>query len=191
MQEEIFRYCLDSKNVLLLGDFNSRCKKSPDYIRVDEHMCDIYGLQDLFQENTNILNYFDKFGIPLDRNSADQSINSYGYNLLDFCKNNNLFILNGRIGNDCAQPQLTCKNSSTVDYFISSAHVMPNILDFHVHEFSPLYSDAHCPVALTLNTEIIEDPSYPENNSSMSKPKLWNSDKSESFINNIDILKVA
>ena len=27
MQEEIFRYCLDSKNVLLLGDFNSRCKK--------------------------------------------------------------------------------------------------------------------------------------------------------------------
>ena len=68
---------------------------------------------------------------------------------------------------------------------------MPNILDFHVHEFSPLYSDAHCPVALTLNTEIIEDPSYPENNSSMSKSKLWKFDKSESFINNIDILKVA
>ena len=68
---------------------------------------------------------------------------------------------------------------------------MPNILDFHVHEFSPLNSDAHCPVALTLNTEIFEDPSYPENNYSMSKPKLWNSDKSESLINNIDILKVA
>ena len=68
---------------------------------------------------------------------------------------------------------------------------MPNILDFHVHEFSPLNSDAHCPVALTLNTEITEDPSYPENNYSISKPKLWNSDKSESFINNIDILKVA
>ena len=118
-------------------------------------------------------------------------MNSYGYNFLDFCKNINLFILNGRIGCDRDQPHLTCKNSSTVDYFISSANILPNILDFRILEFSPLYSDAHCPIALALNIQIIDDPNCIENNPSISKTKLWNSDKSESFINNIDILKVA
>ena len=191
IQEEIFKYCLDSKNVLLFGDFNSRCKTLPDFVRIDEHMCDIYGLQELFQESTNALQIFDKCNIPLSRNSADPSMNSYGYNFLDFCKNNNLFILNGRIGCDRDQPHLTCKNSSTVDYFISSANIMPNILDFRILEFSPLYSDAHCPIALALNIQIIDDPNCIENNPSISKTKLWNSDKSESFINNIDILKVA
>ena len=59
IQEEIFKYCLDSKNVLLFGDFNSRCKTLPDFVRIDEHMCDIYGLQELFQESTNALQIFD------------------------------------------------------------------------------------------------------------------------------------
>ena len=68
---------------------------------------------------------------------------------------------------------------------------MPNILDFRILEFSPLYSYADCPIALTLNILIIDDPNCIENNPSISKPKLWDSDKSESFVNNIDIVKVA
>ena len=64
-------------------------------------------------------------------------------------------------------------------------------IDFRKLEFSPLYSDAHCPIALALNIQIIDDSNFIENNPSISKTKLWNSDKSEPFINNIDILKVA
>lgn len=33
IQEELFRYCSDMKHVLLFGDFNSRCKTLPDYVR--------------------------------------------------------------------------------------------------------------------------------------------------------------
>ena len=40
-------------------------------------------------------------------------------NLLDICKANNLFIVNGRIGDDKTESgKITCKNSSVVDYCI-------------------------------------------------------------------------
>ena len=58
--------------------------------------------------------------------------------------------MNGRLGADFLHPKPTCKNSSTVDYFLSSAYVFSNVIDFKVDEFSPLYSDVHCPVALSL-----------------------------------------
>ena len=78
-----------------MGDFNSRVKNLPDFVRVDKHVCDVYGLYDLNDESTNVLNCFESYNIPRDRNSADNTVNSYGYNLLDFCKNSNIFILNG------------------------------------------------------------------------------------------------
>ena len=127
IQQELFRYCLDSKHVLLMGDFNSRVKNLPDFVQIDKYMCDVYGLHDLYEENTNILNILEVNNISLNRHSADNTVNSYGYNLLEFCKNNNIFILNGRFENDLSQPSLTCKNSSTVDYFLSTANVMPNV----------------------------------------------------------------
>ena len=96
IQQELFRYCLDSKHVLLMGDFNSRVKNLPDFVKIDKYMCDVYGLHDLYEENTNILNILEVNNISLNRHSADNTVNSYGYNLLEFCKNNNFFILNGR-----------------------------------------------------------------------------------------------
>jgi hypothetical protein len=49
----------------------------------------------------------------------DSVKNHYGSRLLDLCKGNDLFIINGRIGNDKDIGKLTCKNSSVVDYVIS------------------------------------------------------------------------
>ena len=191
IQQELFRYCLDSKHVLLMGDFNSRVKNLPDFVQIDKYMCDVYGLHDLYEENTNILNILEVNNISLNRHSADNSVNSYGYNLLEFCKNNNIFILNGRFENDLSQPSLTCKNSSTVDYFLSTANVMPNVDTLNVCEFSSLFSDAHCPVALTLNTKCNNEPNRTENSRTEQIPRLWDSEKCDSFIDNIDILKVS
>ena len=53
----------------------------------------------------------------LERMSSDIHRNDYGYKLIELCKNNNLYIVNGRIG----ETKLTCKDSSTVDYIICSA----------------------------------------------------------------------
>ncbi|MCG8049047.1 MAG: reverse transcriptase family protein [Candidatus Thiodiazotropha endolucinida] len=190
IQEQLFRYCLDAKHLLLLGDFNSRSKNMPDYVCIDKHFSDVYGLQETYEENTCLLNIFEQYGIPLNRSSADTSINSYGYNLLEFCKNNNLFILNGRIGLEHKRPSLTCKNSSTIDYFLSTANVLPCITDFKVHEFSPLFSDAHCPITLTIAINCAARPSIIPNRN-IQIPRLWNPNESDTFPNNIDIFKVS
>ena len=46
------------------------------------------------------VNVLDDFDIPRVRNSCDNIVNTYGRKLLEFCKNNKMFILNGRLGND-------------------------------------------------------------------------------------------
>ena len=84
------------------------------------------------------------------RSTADRNLNMYGNSFLEFCRNNNLFIMNGRIGSDFTQPKLTCKERSTVDYFIASSSILENIQDFNVIDFNCLFSDAHCALRLTL-----------------------------------------
>jgi hypothetical protein len=53
----------------------------------------------------------------------------------NICKGNNLFIINGRIGNDKGIGKLTCKNSS-VDYVISSVDFLKHIVNVSINEFS-------------------------------------------------------
>ena len=92
----------------------------------------------------------EKTRIPLIRKSADKIINMYGYQLIEFCKNNNIFIINAKIGKDAVSPELTCKNSSTVDYVLSTAYNFEIIKSFSVLEFNMLYSDAHCPLSIDI-----------------------------------------
>ena len=127
IQEELFRFCGDSKHILLFGDFNSRSKDLSDFTNFDDFISEFYGTQDLLEENAKSLDCFECCNIPLNRKSADKVVNSCGYNLLEFCKSNNLFILNGRIGTDYEAPKLTCKNKSTVDYFFYHHHMFLNI----------------------------------------------------------------
>lgn len=144
LQAEIDKYMLESKNILLFGDFNSRTSSNEDYIKCDQFICDLQGNEELFMENANILNYFDSYDVALQRNSADLAVNFYGQQLLDFCKYNNIFLINGRIGTDKLTPKTTCKDRSTIDYFISSVYNFPFLGSLEVIDFENLYSDAHC-----------------------------------------------
>ena len=81
-----------------------------------------------------------------ERSSSDPMKNGYGKTLLDFCKGNNLFIVNGRIGDDRNKGILTCKNASIVDYCISSVCLLKYFSNFAVLDFSHFYSDVHCPL---------------------------------------------
>ncbi|MCG8112265.1 MAG: reverse transcriptase domain-containing protein [Candidatus Thiodiazotropha taylori] len=191
IQEEIFRYCAESKNILLFGDFNSRCKDLCDYIQFDSYIADMHGMRELYEENHTLLNIFQQCNIPVSRKSVDKSTNSYGYQLLDMCRNNDLFLLNGRIGRDYINPGLTCKNRSTVDYFISTAYNLPVIQDICVHEFSSLFSDAHSPISLTLKVKC--QAPMNDNGANTKSPTLnpWKSTKIDDFVDNIDILRVS
>ena len=88
----------------------------PDYVKFDDFISETHAMQDLYDESNLLYDYFQRYQIPLSRNRTDESLNNFGYSLLELCSNNNLFILNGRIGNDFRNPSLTCKNKSTIDY---------------------------------------------------------------------------
>ena len=47
-------------------------------------------------------------------------------------------------------PKPHAKIAVSIDYFISSTECIRYICDFQVNEFSSLYSDAHCGVAISL-----------------------------------------
>ena len=66
----------------------------------------------------------DELEIPRQRKSMDKVKNWYGNKLLELCRSNNLFLLNGRVGEDQHEGRLTCKNSSTVDYCLSAVYLL-------------------------------------------------------------------
>ena len=90
------------------------------FLKFDESICDENNLNDMLKESTELFNVLEKCSVPLERKNADYVTNVYGRNLLELCKNNNLFILNGRIGQDRLCPKVTCKDRSTVDYILST-----------------------------------------------------------------------
>jgi hypothetical protein len=49
---------------------------------------------------------------------VDKGKNPYGNLLLNLCRGNDLFIVNGRI-DDNKEVNLTCRNASVVDYTVS------------------------------------------------------------------------
>ena len=59
-----------------------------------------YVENDYFNRHVNLLPDDYNYDVPLLRSSRDSVINTYGRNLIDFCKESRLQILNGRIGED-------------------------------------------------------------------------------------------
>jgi hypothetical protein len=144
---------IGNEPLLLFGDFNSRTGDKTDFVLCDDFLLEHFGCDELLTESSSIINSLTEANIPLIRKTSDMTTNEYGNMLLDFCKSNNLFILNGRIGNDHCYPKTTCKGASTIDYFISSTHVAKYIQNLEVLEFSNLLSDAHSAVTININAK--------------------------------------
>ena len=161
IENELYRMTDRFSSILIFGDYNSRTRTFKDFIEVDEYLSTRFHSDELLCEYDTDLSYFQKSHVSLHRINSDTGINNYGYRLLDFCKTNSLFILNGRVGEDGSMGRRTCKNSSTIDYFICSANLMPNIVDLQVHEFSNILSDAHCPISLNIQFKTQINPSQP------------------------------
>ena len=98
--------------------------------------------------------------------------------------------MNGREGVDDGMGSHTCTNINTVDYFISSAQLVPYLNDLFVEEFCEMFSDVHCPVTLTLDFKL-QCANKHNITSDTPSPKLnlWQQDKAELFVNNLNIEK--
>ena len=57
-----------------------------------------------------------KSSVSLSRNSScDCRPNAYGHKPLDFCRKNNIYIVNGRVGNDKLRGDCTYQDVSLID----------------------------------------------------------------------------
>jgi len=117
-------------NILLAGDFNSRTSDHPEFVIFDnsyphEYVPDDY-VTDVFCQ----------------RHSQDKGhVNGNGTAFLDLCKQTELRILNGRVGQDAGVGKYTFvghRGSSLVDYVIVSESLYPFMQSFNVHDPNPL-----------------------------------------------------
>ena len=58
--------------------------------------------------------------------------NNYGYKFIEFCRNNDMFIVNGGIGEN----KLTCKHSSTVEYVVCNACLFKLKRWYLIHDYN-------------------------------------------------------
>ncbi|CAC5393973.1 unnamed protein product [Mytilus coruscus] len=132
----------------MLGDYNSRTVNLSDFYDTDpDHSFENNFTNYVESSDVDIL---DEFGIPRLRNSIDTVVNGYGRKCIDFCKNNKMFILNGRMEkNRTGNP--TSRHSSVIDYVLSSSQFLYKS-KFEVLQFCKLFSDVHYPLSLQLYT---------------------------------------
>ena len=104
-------------------------------------------------------------------------------NFLIFFRKTNIYIVNGRVGKDKLRGDCTCQDVSLIDYFLASSKVFPYISDFEVNDFSPLFSDVHKHLHITLRIrEPDASPIHTEqNNEPRIQARRWSEEKSGDF----------
>ncbi|CAG2184684.1 unnamed protein product [Mytilus edulis] len=96
VENEIRSFSQNFKYICLLGDFNGRTADEPDYFEIETHEHE-QDFSEFMQDNLNCL---ETLNIDRKRKSMDTVKNRSGQKLLELCKGNDLFIVNGRIGDD-------------------------------------------------------------------------------------------
>ena len=116
------------------------------------------------------------------RKSAERARNNFGNKLLQLCRNNNLYICNGRINADTSYA-LICIKGSVIDYLIANINGLLKINNFIVHEYSPFLSDVHCAISFSLSIKILRKQAA---KTFQVKHKKWETSKRSEFLNNFD-----
>ena len=141
--------------ICLIGDMNSRTGNLDDTFVIEHSIinnCEIDDMADeLFDLNTNEVNS----NMSEKRSNKDIVVNDYGIQLIEFCKANNMKIINGRTGADKGIGDYTFNSptgKSSIDYCITSHNFLSHILNFEVDILDKTLSDFHSPIILTVKT---------------------------------------
>ena len=115
--------------VAICGDINAHTNVSQDYMDIDQYIADRAGIDIEHDQQFSNTQDLELYGIPLTRTSKDVNrVNAYGRRLLSFCKDNDIYI---------------CKDSSVIDYMITSPTILCNVHKFEIQPFDALFSDRH------------------------------------------------
>ena len=201
LEQEIMSFCCESKYVFITGDLNAKTASMQDFTRSDASF-DKY--LDLDQETIDFFDqeaFLQNNNIQVERVSKDKNTNNTGYKIIDICKNNNLYMLNGRYGQDAGKGNYTFRDQSVIDYSISSSEGFSLLTDFKIQELDDIYSDGHSLLQMNmhLNTAITLSEHTAETNCALheknynpisQKRYKWEQQKSTIFNENIDITKL-
>ena len=128
----------DDSNIFIVGDMNARVGTKSDFIADD------------YMHNKNLPDDYtaDK---PLQRHTQDIVTNDHGNDLLNFCKQAGVRIMNGRVCEDERKGAFTCvKNAgcSLVDYVLCKPELMRCFTRFVVQE--PNVMSDHCAISFSI-----------------------------------------
>lgn len=187
--QEVESFSRAHKYVLLQGDFNARTAVLPDVTLVDENILEQIGVSPESVYTSDNVDIMKRFNLDIQRVSNDNKVNAYGRNLIDFCRNNEMFILNGRAFSDKGIGATTCKDKSVVDYVICSSSSIALLSHFEIKEFCSLYSDAHSVIEFSLKSQI--DVHFRNRYDVVGdEHKRWEEPKKQLFVENLDQDKI-
>ena len=147
--------CSQPKYVCLTSNMNARTGNLCDFVTADSFIADLLDFDDEIMLFFNEADMLSTIGINKHRVSLDTKTNNNGYKLIDICRNNNLYILNGRFGRDKTEGKLTFRNQSLIDYTICSFNCLKLLKDFEVIDTDPIYSDGHALLSWTINCNVL------------------------------------
>ena len=191
LKDEIETKCQSSQFVILAGDWNGRTGKLQDFIENDDFLLRELSINGFENSNTEKLAVFEELKISLKRASMDSRTNAHGLILQDTCRNNDLFMLNGRLGNDRDVGKLTFRDTSLIDYTIASANCFKLINSFSAEKTDRLFSDGHSFLKWSLKP--FENPFQTTSNDKSKNPTShsnqtkWDKRKASEYNTNIDI----
>ena len=187
---EITSMSISHKYIFLLGDFNARTQSEKEFLDGDDFFADHFGYDDTLNQFYNISSLLTQYNFDYNRSSEDKLLNKEGKFLLDICKSNNLFFMNGRCGQDKGRGKLTFKEISVIDYSIVSAHALKFVHDFDINKLDCLFSDGHSLLSthLKLNISQVMKPNKTANKKK--PPPRWHEEKKADFLLHIDRNKI-
>lgn len=152
LETEITSMCAQSSYICLTGDMNARTASLCDFITADSFIADLMDFDEDTLSFYNQAEQLESLNINKYRVSCDEKTNNNGYKLIEICINNNLFILNGRFGNDSTEGRLTFRDQSLIDYTICSFNCLKLLLEFEVIDTDLLISDGHALLSWSVST---------------------------------------
>ena len=163
---------------ILCGDFNAR---TADLSEVDTHENNrhaqlLHNLDELSESDTTLLTT---------RKSKDTTNNTYGHKLIDFCKENDMFIVNGRTVSD-SDGEITCtanRGKSIVDYFICSRILFGYVGDMYVGD---MCESDHFPIVMSFGSHLsvnVDDENCDDIELEEAMKFVWKEECADSFNN--------
>ena len=144
-QRDVMSICSKYEYVYISGAMNAQTADMTDFTTddklFDSFFCFFFDEEiRRFYDQKSILQSLNK---QLQRKSHDRKKNNNGYRLIELCKNNNLTILNGRFGQDKNVGNYTFRDTSVIDYILSSSKSLKIRSDFNITMFDLLLLDGN------------------------------------------------